>query len=149
MPALSPLAIAKLAGALLLALALVLLVQDRNRWKTKATGYDAELTNVLVATRIAADNPKLGRAGVVPQIQLLGSALQSTTAALNGQTAAVKRLGDETARARRDADQAFQHGVKRAGAAVAAQQRLEASAASPDRLKAPCEFSDTLKEQWR
>lgn len=136
-------------GFALLALVLFLLVQDRNHWKSKATGYNAELTNVLHATRIAADNPKLDRPGLVSQIQLMGSALQATTAALNNQNARVKSLGAETARQRRESDAALAAAQKRLGSVAVARDRLLASSQDPARSKAPCEFSDELKGQWK
>lgn len=148
MPALSPL-LWKLIGGAVAALALFLLIQDRNHWKKVAGDRNVELTGILEVTREASANPGLARSGVKTQIRELGAALKSVTGALNDQNARVRQLGIETARAKADVAKAVSKAEERARSAAGTRQRLEASAAAPERLSAPCELSPTLKDAWR
>jgi len=139
----------KLVGGLVAALALFLLVQDRNHWKRVAGDRNVELTQILEVTRTAADNPGLARSGVKQQIRELGDALKTATGALNRQNAAIRAVTDQQKRDREAAAKALKQAQERAQGAGATRARLEASARAPERLSAPCELSPTLKDSWR
>lgn len=141
--------IMKVLCGVLAAVALLLLVQDRNHWKRVASDRNTELGRVLDATREAAANPKLDRAGMVRQIVELGRSLTSTRSALDEQNAAIKRQAAEAGLAQARSASAYEEALGRLGGPLEARVRLEASARSPDRTTQPCELSPALKDAWR
>jgi hypothetical protein len=138
----------KLACGLLAALALFLLVQNRNHWKRVATERQAQLAAICGEVRDAAGNPKMDCGQAVRQIRELGTSLRSTTGALQRQNASVKALNAETVRQQKQATDARKRASQRANAAESAAQRLAASAAH-GASGAACEPSETLKEAWK
>lgn len=131
------------------AIALVLLVRDRNHWKATATDRAAKLTIICQATRDAAARPRLGCGQVPVQIKLLGKAVGELKGAIGRQNVAVAALGAKTREQQARAVQATEAAQKRADKAQATSQRLTASAQRTPPPGKLCEPSDTLKGAWK
>lgn len=135
---------------LAIAAAFLWTVHDRNKWKTKAVDYNAEAVGDYQAAKTASANPDLARRDTAKQIVALGQSLKAVTDALNRQNAAVKALGDETARQQAEAKKAVGAATARASEAEVISARLKAESHSgAGKAASACEPSDLVKEQWQ
>jgi hypothetical protein len=140
----------KLIGYGVGALALIGLLLTINGWRVERNRLRAWQTEVVSATRTAADNPKLGKKDVAAQIKLLGQAITDLKAGIAKQNAAIDAMGKESARQQADAAKAAQDARERARGAEATAERLRASAHSTQRLPGGvCEPSKAVQETWR
>lgn len=123
-------------------------VHDRNKWKARATAYNAEAAASYEATKLASSNPKLERKNTPKQIALLGQAIADLKAAIASQNAAVNAAAAKTAEQRQAAATALRNAAGRIRDAESVSARLNASArtAAP---QAACKPSKVLEQQWR
>lgn len=120
-------------------------------WKHTMTARGQKLEIICKSTREAADNPKLDCGNVVVQIQQLGTAVKTTTDALNAQNAKVAALGKASADQQAAAKEAVSKAQGRAQKAEATANRLIASSRSgnaPAGSVAACKPSKALTEVW-
>lgn len=140
--ALSPRLIGMAAGALAVAIFVVMALH----WRSQRNELREWQAQVVAATRDAADNPKLGKAGVAQQIVLLGKSIADLRTGIANQNAAINAQAAETKRQQIAAAKASDMAKERAARAEATANRLSASsrAGGP-----PCEPSDALKGSWQ
>lgn len=136
----------KLIGLGVGILALIGLVLGLKHFKSLADERGAKLATICQTTRTASGHPKLSCADVPAQITFMGEAMTALSNALKTQNAAVKVLGDETARQQQEAAQASRNAATRARGAEATSQRLAVSSRSGG---PPCEPSKALQGAWR
>lgn len=138
---------AKLIGFGLGALALIAAIL----WFKGVLNERAELRDwqdqVTVATRQAANNPKLAKKDVAQQIGFLGKAIADLKTGIANQNAAINRLAAQTEEAQDMAAKASARAAGRADKAAATSGRLIASSRSVQAK--PCEPSKALTEAWR
>lgn len=104
---------------------------------------------VTVATRLAADNPKLAKKDVAQQVGLLGKAIADLKAGIANQNAAINAHAEETKRQQEASAIAQKRVLQRAERAEATSRRLDASSRSSAATAKPCDPSATLTEAWR
>lgn len=122
-------------------------------WFRGALNERAELRDwqdqVTVATRLAADNPKLAKKDVAQQVGLLGKAISDLKAGIANQNAAINAHAEETKRQQEAATVARKRALQRAERAEATASRLNASSRSSAATARPCEPSEALTEAWQ
>lgn len=133
-------------GALLL---VILVVADRNRWRSKAQDRQDQITQTCAAVRAAVGKPKLDCRQADRQIAMLGTGVRDLTAAANRAAIAINRLADDTKAAKAAAAEASRKAAQRARGVETTSAGLAASARSGERMARPCEPSEALKEVWR
>jgi len=140
----------RLYGALGLAAAIALLLGFALHWRHQAADRKASLETICAATRQASNVPNLKCSEVQKQIGFMGETITTLSTALDKQNAAVKALGQETARQQAEAAKASENAQERARGAEATAERLRASArALPSASQRQCEPSKALTEAWK
>lgn len=140
---------AKLIGFGLAALALIGFLLWVNGLRTERNELRAWQSEVVTATRAAADNPKLGKDGVARQIALLGQSIKDLKAGIANQNAAINAQAAETKRQQEASVVAQKRATQRAERAEATANRLAASSRSGGAQRNSCVPSEALKGAWQ
>lgn len=136
-----------IAGAVAIA-AFLSLVGLAYSWKSRMESRGVELTTICVATRAAADNPKMNCKAVPEQVKLLGQAVTDLKKGITDRNVAIAAQKAEDDREKAQAVAARNRAQKRATAAETAASRYLASSRQPVPAGA-CEPSATVKGTWQ